>query len=184
MLEDKMFLWKIKHGSSDALCRVYEKYKKDMFSLANALLHDHSAAEDVVHDVFVSFVQSVAEFKLTGSLKGYLLTCVANLSRDKVRAKKRSPQSLYDTDLLESNYGTPSQTLITAEQLHRLRDAIVKLPYEQREAVILHLQTGRTFRQIAQLQQASVSTIQSRYRYGLEKLRTLLNSEINNEAHR
>jgi len=184
MLEDRMLLWKIKHGSSDALSRVYEKYKKDMFSLANALLHDYSAAEDVVNDVFVSFVQSVAEFKLTGSLKGYLLTCVANLSRDKVRAKKISPQRLNHEDLLESNCGTPSQTLITAEQLYRVRDAIVKLPYEQREVVILHLQTGQTFRKIAQFQQVSVSTVQSRYRYGLEKLRALLNSEVNNEARR
>jgi RNA polymerase sigma-70 factor (ECF subfamily) len=178
MLEDKMLLWKMKHGSSDAPCRIYEKHKRDMLSLANALLHDLNAAEDVVHDVFVSFVQSIDEFKLTGSLKGYLLTCVANLSRDKVRAKKREPHGLNDVDIQASNCCVPSQSVISAEQLHRLRDAIAKLPYEQREVVVLHLQAGRTFRQIAQIQQASVSTIQSRYRYGLEKLRALLNSEI------
>ena len=178
MLEDRMLLWKIKHGSSDALCRIYEKYKRDMLSLANALLHDLNAAEDVVHDVFVSFVQSADKFKLTGSLKGYLLTCVANLSRDKVRAKKREPQGLNDADIQVSNCCVPSQIVISAEQLNRLKDAIARLPYEQREVVVLHLQAGRTFRQIAQLQQAPVGTIQSRYRYGLEKLRALLNSEV------
>jgi RNA polymerase sigma-70 factor (ECF subfamily) len=178
MLEDKMLLWKMKHGSSDAPFRIYEKYKRDMLSLANALLHDLNAAEDVVHDVFVSFVQSIDEFKLTGSLKGYLLTCVANLSRDRVRAKKRGPHGLNDVDVQASNCCVPSQSVISAEQLCRLRDAIAKLPCEQREVVVLHLQAGRTFRQIAQIQQASVSTIQSRYRYGLEKLRALLSSEI------
>jgi len=178
MLEDSVLVWKIKRGSSDALCRIYEKYKRDMLSLANALLHDVGAAEDVVHDVFVSFVQSADEFELTGSLKGYLLTCVANLSRDRVRAKKRGPQGLNDADIPASNCCVPSQTVISAEQLHCLRDAIAKLPYEQREVVVLHLQAGGTFRQIAQLQQAPVSTVQSRYRYGLEKLRALLNSEV------
>jgi RNA polymerase sigma-70 factor (ECF subfamily) len=54
----------------------------------------------------------------------------------------------------------------------------VKVPYEQREVVILHLQGGRTFRQIAESQDMPVSTIQSRYRYGLEKLRSLLNGEV------
>jgi DNA-directed RNA polymerase specialized sigma24 family protein len=54
MLEDKMLLWKMKDGSSEALCRIYEKYKSDLFALANALLHDLNAAEDVVHDVFDS----------------------------------------------------------------------------------------------------------------------------------
>ena len=92
MLEDKLLVWKFKNGSRDALQRIYEKYKNDLLALAIALSNDKSTAEDVVHDVFVSFVQSVDEFKLTGSLKGYLLTCVANLSRDKVRAKKREPQ--------------------------------------------------------------------------------------------
>jgi len=76
MLEDSVLVWKIKHGNSNALCRIYEKYKRDMLSLANALLHDLNAAEDVVHDVFVSFVQSADEFKLTGSLKGYLLSLI------------------------------------------------------------------------------------------------------------
>ncbi len=178
MLEDKVLLWKMKHGSSDALRSIYEKYKRDLLSLANALLHDINAAEDVVHDVFVSFVQSVDRFKLTGSLKGYLLTCVANLSRDRVRAKKRYPIGLNENAMAVPDYRVPSQTVISAEQLQLLKNATVELPYEQREVVILHLQAGRTFRQIAQLQQTSISTVQSRYRYGLEKLRTLLNSEV------
>ena len=72
--------------------------------------------------------------------------------------------------------------MISAEQSNRLKDAIARLPYEQRDVVVLHLQAGRTFRQIAQLQQAPVSTTQSRYRYGLEKLRALLNSEVENET--
>jgi len=178
MIEDKILLWKFKHGSSDALSRIYEKYKSDLFSLANSLLHDLNAAEDVVHDVFVSFAKCADEFQLTGSLKGYLLTCVANLSRDRVRAKKRAPIGMNKTDMVIPDYKIPSQALISAEQLHRLREAIAKIPYEQREVVMLHLQGRRTFRQIAETQGIAVSTVQSRYRYGLEKLRSLLDGEV------
>ena len=178
MLEDKILLWKMKRGSSEALRGIYEKYKRDMLSLANALLHDLSGAEDVVHDVFVSFVQSVGGFKLTGSLKGYLLKCVANLSRDRIRARKRSPVGLNEAAMAAADVNGPSKAVISAEQLQCLKNAIAKLPFEQREVVVLHLQAGRTFRQVARLQQAPVSTVQSRYRYGLEKLRALLNSEV------
>jgi RNA polymerase sigma-70 factor (ECF subfamily) len=178
MIEDKILLWKMKHGSSDALSRIYEKYKSDLFSLANSLLHDLDAAEDVVHDVFVSFVKSADEFQLTGSLKGYLLTCVANLSRDRVRARKRTPIGISKTDMVIPSYKIPSHALISAEELHRLREAISKVPYEQRKVVILHLQGRRTFRQIAESQGVTISTVQSRYRYGLEKLRSLLNGEV------
>ncbi|MHC4692661.1 MAG: sigma factor-like helix-turn-helix DNA-binding protein, partial [Planctomycetota bacterium] len=49
---------------------------------------------------------------------------------------------------------------------------------EQREVIILHLQGGMMFSHIARLQGISVNTIRSRYRYGLDKLRSLLNSEV------
>jgi RNA polymerase sigma-70 factor (ECF subfamily) len=146
--------------------------------LANSLLHDLNAAEDVVHDVFVSFVKSADDFKLTGSLKGYLLTCIANLSRDRVRARKREPVGMNKTDMTIPDYKIPSHALISAEELNRLREAISKVPYEQREVVILHLQGRRTFRQIAESQGVAIGTVQSRYRYGLEKLRSLLNGEV------
>ncbi len=178
MIEDKILLWKFKHGSSEALSRIYEKYKSDLFSLANSLLHDLNTAEDVVHDVFVSFVKSADEFQLTGSLKGYLLTCVANLSRDRVRARKRTPIGINKTDMAIPDYKVPSHALISTEELHQLREAIAKVPYEQREVIILHLQGKRTFRQIAESQGIAVSTVQSRYRYGLEKLRSFLNGEV------
>jgi len=56
-----------------------------------------------------------------------------------------------------------------------------ELAYEQRETVILHCYNGLRCRQIASLQNISVNTAKSRYRYGLNKLRTILNSELENE---
>ena len=55
---------------------------------------------------------------------------------------------------------------------------MARLPYEQREVIILHLMSDMRFRAIAETQSISISTVQSRYRYGLDKLRTLLNSEV------
>ena len=128
MLEDRMLVWKIKAGSNDALRRIYEKYKKDMLSLANALLHNVGAAEDVVHDVFVSFVQSADKFKLTGSLRGYLLTCVANLCRDKVRAKKREPKKLNDADIFAQLKKWSPDVIVVAAYGKILRQNVLDLP--------------------------------------------------------
>jgi len=55
---------------------------------------------------------------------------------------------------------------------------MAQLPYAQREVVVLHVQGGMKFRAIAKSQNASINTVQSRYRYGLDKLRSLLNGEI------
>jgi RNA polymerase sigma factor (sigma-70 family) len=55
---------------------------------------------------------------------------------------------------------------------------MAELPYQQREVIILHFQGGMRFKAIAKSQDVSINTIQSRYRYGLDKLRSLLNSEV------
>ena len=85
MIEDELLKWRFKCGSREALSRIYEKYLNSLLTLAMALLNDTGAAEDVVHDVFVSFAKSSESFKLRGSVKSYLGTCVINRARDQMR---------------------------------------------------------------------------------------------------
>ena len=56
--------------------------------------------------------------------------------------------------------------------------ALAQLPQEQRQVVVLHVLSSLRFREIAQQTGESVNTIQSRYRYGLAKLQSLLNGEV------
>ena len=82
MLEDKLLILRFNRGDRSVLHRIYDKYKDDLVTLAAALLMDVRLAEDVVHDVFLSFLGSAGGFRLTGSLKGYLATCVANRAQE------------------------------------------------------------------------------------------------------
>ena len=179
MLEDRLLLWKFKCGSRDAFRLIYEKYAGDLLTLAANLLNDKADAEDVVQDVFISFVQSVEKFRLTGSLKGYLATCVANRSRDYIRRnKRRQTAAVNEPEQTTSDAKNPVQLVICSEELHKLSYAMTELPYEQREAIVLRLHGDLRFRQIAKLQNISIKTAQSRYRYGLDKLRSILNGEV------
>jgi len=55
MLEDKRLVLKLKHRHEEALKQIYEKYKGESLSLAAALTRDRDSAEDILHDVIVSF---------------------------------------------------------------------------------------------------------------------------------
>ncbi len=179
MIEDEVLKWRFKHGSRDALRRIYEKYRDYLLTLAIALLNDVNTAEDVLHDVFVAFVVSSENFKLRGSLKAYLATCVINRARDYARLNRRHPVGLHEAALTGLVQNGPAQLVIYNEESEQLNCAMAQLPYEQREAVSLHLIAGMKFKEIAQLQSVTVNTIKGRYRYGLNKLRSLLNSEVN-----
>ena len=175
MLEDKLLMWKVKCGDSAALSDIYEKYIEDLLRIATILLNNVNDAEDAAHDVFVSFAQSAPRLKLRGSLKAYLCTCVANRARNKIRAnKKHRTVTLDKTSPLVSRSRTPHEWLICSEELTQWSNAMAKLPYQQREVVILHLRAGMKFKPIASLQGVSVNTVRGRYRYGLDKLRTLI----------
>jgi RNA polymerase sigma factor (sigma-70 family) len=178
MIEDELLKWRFKIGSRDALQRIYEKYLNYLLTLAMALLNDAAAAEDVVHDVFVSFAESTESFKLKGNLRSYLTTCVVNRSRDRIRVNQRKPSSLDGTELISLDSDGPDQAIISSEQAQRLNLAIARLPDEQRQVIVLRLKGQMKFRNIAELQGTSINTIQGRYRYGLDKLRSILNGEV------
>jgi RNA polymerase sigma factor (sigma-70 family) len=178
MIEDELLKWRFKAGGQDALQRIYEKYRDYLLTLAVALVHDANLAEDIVQDVFVAFAQSSDTFRLRGSLKGYLAACAANRCRDQIRVRKRRPLSLADDTPVPSESGPPDRRLISDEQSRQVADALAQLPYEQREAIALHLNAAMKLRRIARLQNVSVSTVKGRYRYGLQKLRAALNGRL------
>jgi RNA polymerase sigma-70 factor (ECF subfamily) len=64
------------------------------------------------------------------------------------------------------------------EELRRLSWALGQLPYEQREVLLLHSYSGMKFKTIAQQQKVSINTVQGRYRYAMDKLRSMLNGEV------
>jgi DNA-directed RNA polymerase specialized sigma24 family protein len=89
MLEDRILVWRFNHGRPDVVHHIYDKYRCELLTLALALLGDLAVAEDVVQDVFLSLVRLSGRLKLTGSLKGYLATSVANGARNVLRVHRR-----------------------------------------------------------------------------------------------
>ena len=179
MLEDRLLVWNLRRGDRNALRRIYEKYRDDLLRVAAGLLNEKGEAEDVVHDVFTAFVDSSNKFTLTGSLRGYLTTCVANKARNLNRTKFRQRTvSLDDIEPTVSNFKRPDQWVIYDEEFQQICNAMAQVPYEQREAVVLRLQGAMKLKEVAELQGTSVKTALSRYRYGLDKLRSILNGEV------
>jgi len=179
MLEDKLLIYKFNRGDSNALRRIYEKYRDDLLKVATALLNDRNSVEDLLHDVFVTFAQGMGNFRLRGSLKGYLSICIANRARDKNRAAQRKRTvALDDAKPIRSDTSMPDHLAERNELTEQLDYAMTQLPYVQREIIILHLQSRAGFAQIAKSKGVSTNTIRSRYRYGLNKLRSILDGQL------
>jgi RNA polymerase sigma-70 factor, ECF subfamily len=181
MFEDRHIFKQLQKGDKDALRRLYEKYSDTLVSVAVSLVTDIQTAEDCLHDAFVDFATRAPLLRIHGNLRSYLISCVANHARDLLRKKARL--SNMDLELLNLAVDTVdvNSTLITSEDAEKVYVALGKLPYEQREVFALHVQADLTFREIAKSVGESINTVQSRYRYGIEKLKSLLNTECKYE---
>ena len=179
MLDDKRLIWKLRRADVEALRQLYDKYKVDLLRLAIFLTGSPIEAEDVVQDVFLKLIQSCKRISIRGNLRNYLITCLVN----RVRTLRRKGGGLHEVPLGPAalqpspDHG-PDQWAVLNEQMGRLGEAMKQLPPEQREAVALRFEADLGFRQIARLQKASINTVHGRYRYGMEKLRSLLNHEV------
>lgn len=173
-MEEKLLVMRCKRGSRDALQRIYEKYRDGLLVLAIALCHNENMAEDAVHDIFVRFAERIGDFELTGSLRSYLSVCVVNRVRDLMRRPQRREVCLDGDCPIESQTDEPGSRIIFNEQLQQLAEALAMLSLEQREVIALRIYGQMRFGTIAKSLDVSVNTVKGRYRYGINKLRSVL----------
>ncbi len=174
MLEDQRLLRRLRSRDKDALSRIYEKYIDDLLRVAMSLLHDIQTAQDCLHDVFVNLASGADQLTIRGNVKKYMVSCVANRARDMLRKSAKHPDCQLEQPEPAEIMDNPVDKLITSEESARVFTALKQLPYQQREVFVLRVQGGLKFREIAALLGTSTNTAQSRYRYGIQKLRTIL----------
>ena len=178
MAEDWELVERLRRGDRDALRSIYLKFKDDLLTLACCMLADRSDAEDCLHDLCVTLAANATRLRPDGNLKGYLVTAMANRCRDRLRKRKRVQQTTAAGDHAVGDElpvsPDPIAKIIEREETCQLYYAITTLPAEQRIVITLRLHGDMTFEQIAEQMGVSNNTVRSRYRYGLDKLRSFL----------
>jgi len=142
---------------------LYETHGRALLAYACALLRDASAAEDVLHQVFLNVLRGKAS--IDGEPAAYLFRAVRNRALNHIRGQSREAD-LTDAAWLESPDGSQETSLA-------LQSALGTLPPEQREVVVLRIWGQLTFEEAAAVIGVSPNTAASRYRYGLAKLREI-----------
>ena len=144
---------------------LYDEHGRALLAYACALLRDPSAAEDVLHQVFLNVLRGRAA--VADDPKPYLFKAVRNTALNHIRGQSREVELPGDGAAgvwLESLDGS-------VETAVALQSALKKLPAEQREVIVLKIWGELTFDEAAAVIGISPNTAASRYRYGLTKLK-------------
>jgi len=143
---------------------LYERHGRALLAYACALLRDPSAAEDVLHQVFLNVLRGRAA--IDGDPVPYLFRAIRNTALNHIRGQSREVELAGAGVWLESPDGRTEESLA-------LQSALATLPAEQREVVVLKIWGQLTFEEAAAVIGVSPNTAASRYRYGLEKLKEI-----------
>ncbi len=127
-----------------------------------------------MQDAFVRLWRSAITPK--GDPLAYVFASVRNASLELLRRRRDRdgvPVSLFDCEEAD-----PASAAVEAERRQIVRRAVDALPSQQREAVVMRIYAGLTFRQIADVVGEPLPTIASRYRRALERIKETIESSI------
>jgi RNA polymerase sigma-70 factor (ECF subfamily) len=136
-----------------------------------AVLCSRHDAEDVLQAVFIRIVQKRHRLAKARRLDAYVYRIARNEAFRLIgrRKKERSVE-----DVNESWLVVPQEKPEPNDLAEQLQTALACLPQSQREVIVMKIYRQKTFLEISRLLGISQNTAASRYRYGMEKLRTLL----------
>jgi len=164
----------------DALAMAYDRYGALAYSVAVRILGDSRLAEDIVQEAFVRLWTNASAFDpAKGSLRAWLLTFVRNRAIDQLRGRgayeRREVELVDAASLPASGPGAdPWRDVAIAMQRDAIREALARLPIEQKQAVELAFYGGYTHKEIAEISKVPLSTVKGRMRLALEKLHSYL----------
>jgi len=177
---DEQLVRRIVDGDQTALGGLYDRYGRPAYSLARRICADDGIAEDVVQEVFLAFWRDPKRFDATrGSFGTWLLTLVHHKAVDAVRResaiRRRTVPAAEDGDEWSAPPGPGAdQAALGAIVAGQVRDALGRLPAEQRQALALAYYGGYTQREVATLTGVPLGTVKSRMFTGVQRLRSVL----------
>ena len=155
-------------GSVEALEVIWRDLARPLHHYAFALTASQEAADDILSEVLARLPGRGLRLRFVRNPRGYLYAAVRNAALTGARRRK------YEAERAVDEASPPAGDL--AEAL-AIREAILALPAEQREVVVLHIWGGLSFREIGATTGVPQDTAASRYRYALSKLRATLGDQ-------
>ena len=157
-------------GDQEALGQLYHRARTAVYGLALSILRHGHDAEDVTQDTFVRIWENVHQYQPRGTPLAWVLTVTRNLSLMRLRERGRTGE-MSEEEWARLEAHSPA---VTAEDRHVLEAALAQLGDEERQVVTLHAVTGWKHKEIAKLLEMPLSTVLSKYRRALQKLKTIL----------
>ena len=159
-------------GDPDAFATLVERYDRAVYHLAYRTMRDEEEAKDVTQEAFFKAYRSLKTFKPGAKFSTWIFAIAYHACCDRLNRRKRySDEEL--PDRADPSRG-PAESVIAADEAHRLRQAIAELPEKYRTVVTLYHLQGKQYDEIATVLGIPVGTVKTHLFRAKEQLRRML----------
>lgn len=182
-MDDKDLVGLYQNGDQLAITELVHRYKQRIFSTIYFLVKNQELAEDLFQETFIKIISSLRKnhYSEQGKFLPWALRIAHNLVIDHFRKVKLMPMQ-HDTDeysvfdVIPANNRNAVEQIIYDEKILKVRSLLEKLPFEQREVVILRHYAGLSFKEISKMLDININTALGRMHYAIIKMREMVNA--------
>jgi RNA polymerase sigma-70 factor (ECF subfamily) len=169
---------RLERGEAAAVGEVYDAHHGAVRAFAKRLVGEAGAAEDLVHEVFVSLPGAMQRYRGDSSLRTFLIAIAVNHARHHLRSAMRRRKALQGLAREPAGSSTDPEHEVRRRELAQvLTRALDELPLDQRVAFVLCEVEERTSREVAEIVGAPEATVRTRLVHAKKRLRAALEQE-------
>ena len=168
--DDLALVARCRAGETAAFEGLVTRYQRVLFTVAVRMLGDADAANDAAQNAFVKAYQKLGTFDPTRRFFSWIYRILVNECLNARR--EHHPDQPLTEDL--PSVGTPAELFEIAERRARVQSAILALPMEYREVIVLRHYTGLSYEEIAETLHLPARTVKSRLHTAKERLAVML----------
>lgn len=182
-MSDEELMSQFQSGTVEAYDILVSRYKDQITNYIYRFVGDWQECEDLLQETFLRVYRNRHSYKPIAKFSTWLYTIAGNLARSEYRKRKRrqtrSLQSVnrdneeYEMDIPDETYA-PDEAAEGAIQDRYIQQALMEIPEEFREVVVLRDVQQLSYDEIAQITGLPMGTVKSRINRGRTKLQNLL----------
>lgn len=160
-LTDEQLSIRVQHGDLPAVTELYHRWKQGLYRFAVRLITDPVAAEDIIHDAFVTLIEEHASVRNPAALRSWLYSIVRNEAFALLNKNKRHrPLDEQDEYIFD---GENSATVIENDEVkQQIELALEQMLPQYKEVLLLREYEALNYEEIAAVTGSTVSSVKSR----------------------
>jgi RNA polymerase sigma-70 factor, ECF subfamily len=170
-MNDLELIGRLSENDPQAFRILVEQYQDMVFRTSMGLLHDREEAEDISQEVFIEVFRSIGYFRGESKLSTWLYRITINKSLNELKKNQRQKAWSKFEDLIKGKkedrreLSIPDSSNESAGEAKELRiilqQAIDELPENQRIAFVLAKFDELSYKEIAEIMNTTVSSVES-----------------------